>query len=126
VTEDEPAATPTQSGWVVPTWVVPTWPVTALEGTLVRAGYAIRVDGVLDPVTMSAAGDFIRMSEWPQLDPWLANALVGTVMTGRRDPTAWNQRFGADRATRMVERTLTGPEGQLDNDGNIRTGGYGG
>lgn len=123
-TEDEPAATATP-GWVVPTWAVPTWTVTAFEGRLVRAGYAVRVNGVLDPVTMSAAGDFIRASDWRQLDPWLANALGGTAMTGRRDPTAWNQRFGTDRATRMVERPLTGPGGQLDNNGNIRNGGYG-
>lgn len=117
VTDDQPAATPTQPGWVVPTWNV-----TELEVVLVRAGYAIRVDGVLDPVTRSAAADFIRASDWQQLEARLANALLGTVMTGRQDPAAWNQRFGADRATRMVERPLTGLDGQLDNNGNLRTG----
>ena len=92
----------------------------AFQNRLAAAGYSIRVTGVLDPVTKSAAADFLRVTQSQPLEPWLANALQGTVIRGTRDPVAWNERFGLNRPTRMVERPLTGPEGQLDAFGNLR------
>jgi len=83
------------------------------------AGYALPVTGVLDRLTRSATADFLVVGESSPLDPALAQALQGTVITSRHDPAAWNARFGADRATKMVERPLTGPGGQLDAFGNV-------
>jgi hypothetical protein len=36
------------------------------------------------------------------------------------DPDAWNSHYGLERATKFVERPLTGPGGQLDANGNFR------
>jgi len=93
--------------------------VNDLQRQLRRAGYSLSVTGVLDPLTRSATADFLVVSESSPLDPALAQALQGTVITSRHDPAAWNARFGADRATKMVERPLTGPGGQLDAFGNL-------
>jgi hypothetical protein len=84
-----------------------------------KIDYWLPVTTWLDPVTRSAAADYLRISERTPLDPVLALALQGTVITGRRDPEAWNARFGVNRLTRWVERPLTGPGGQLDAFGNI-------
>jgi len=107
------------SAMPIPTWLLPVYG-TGLQRQLVRAGYSIRVDGILDPVTKSALADFLRPSRRHPLNPSLAAALHGTVITTRRDPTAWNMRFGLNRRTWFVERRLTGPGGQLDADGNVR------
>ena len=94
--------------------------IAALQERLVMAGYAIPVTGVLDPVTKAAAADFMHPVQWQTLPLSLAQAMRGTVITGFRDPRAWNARFGLDRATRLVERPLKGPVGQLDANGNRR------
>jgi Tol biopolymer transport system component len=94
--------------------------VVALEQQLVRAGYSLKVDGKLDPVTKSALADFLRPSSAHPLSPSLARALQGTVITTLRNPAPWNSRFGLNRKTNFVERPLTGPGGQLDANGNIR------
>jgi hypothetical protein len=101
------------------TWLLPV-NVVGLERQLVRTGYSIRVDGVLDPVTKSALADFLRPGSLHPLGASLAAALQDTVITARRDPTAWNMRFGLNRRTSFVERPLTGPGGQLDANGNLR------
>jgi hypothetical protein len=103
-------------------------PIANLGRQLRTAGYAlpaIKVDYSLpaaywlDPLTRSAAADYLRISETSPLDPRLASALQGTVITGRRDPAVWSARFGTNRVTRWVERPLTGPGGQLDAFGNL-------
>jgi hypothetical protein len=96
--------------------------VVRLEKQLVRAGYSIAVDGKLDPVTKSALADYLQFDATHPLSPFLASALEGTWITGYRKPAAWNQRFGLNRLTRFVERPLTGPGGQLDANGNLRSG----
>jgi hypothetical protein len=93
--------------------------VVGLQQTLRGDGYAIAVTGTLDPVTLSAAADFTRVDAAHPLEPWLAATLSRTVITGRRDPGAWNARFGAERITQMAERPLTGQGGQLDAYGNL-------
>jgi peptidoglycan hydrolase-like protein with peptidoglycan-binding domain len=94
--------------------------VAALQSRLIAAGYAVRPTGVLDPVTKSAAGDFLSVRPSPATEPLLSSSLQGTVITGKRDPVAWNARFGRNRRTQMVERPLTGPGGQLDDNGNLQ------
>jgi hypothetical protein len=89
-----------------------------LQRRLRAAGYSLETNGVLDPITKSAAADFLR-GEDLTASPWLLSSLGGTVLTGRHDPGAWNARFGVDRRTRMVERPLTAPGGQLDAFGNL-------
>jgi hypothetical protein len=96
--------------------------VVRLERQLVRAGYSIAVDGKLDPVTKSALADYLHLDATHPLSPFLASALAGTWITGYRKPAVWNQRFGLNRLTRFVERPLTGPGGQLDANGNLRSG----
>jgi hypothetical protein len=88
----------------------------------VRAGYSIAVDGKLDPVTKSALADYLQLEPTHPLSPFLASALAGNWITGYRNPAAWNQRFGLNRLTRFVEKPLTGPGGQLDANGNLRSG----
>jgi len=90
-----------------------------LQQTLRNNGYAIGSTGMLDPLTRSAAADFVRVDAGHPLDSWLATSLAGTVITGRNDPVTWNARFGTNRVSQMVERPLTGPGGQLDAYGNI-------
>jgi hypothetical protein len=96
--------------------------VLRLEKQLVRAGYSIAVDGKLDPLTKSALADYLQLDATHPLSPFLASALEGTWITGYRKPAAWNMRFGLNRLTRFVERPLTGPGGQLDANGNLRSG----
>lgn len=108
------------AGPVFQTWLEPV-NVVGLQKQLVRAGYSIAVDGVLDPVTKSALADFLQPSSRHPLGSSLAYAIRGTVITTLRDPTAWNLRFGLNRRTRFVERPLTGPGGQLDAYGNVRS-----
>ena len=94
--------------------------VRGLQLELRAAGYSIAVNGVLSPVIRSAAGNYLRPTVSAPLDPVLASYLAGTVITGARDPAAWNARFGLNRATRWVERPLAGPGSQLDAFGNLR------
>jgi hypothetical protein len=96
--------------------------IVRLEKQLMRAGYSIAVDGKLDPVTKSALADYLQLDATHPLSPFLASALTGTWITGFRNPAAWNQRFGLNRLTRFVEKPLTGPGGQLDANGNLRSG----
>jgi hypothetical protein len=109
----------------------PAWPAFAtpwadavdvpnLKRQLVRAGYEVRVDNNLGPVTRSAFADYLRTGTASSLGAALARALRGTVLLGRENPVLWNRRFGLDRPTKFVERPLTGPGGQLDDHGNIR------
>jgi hypothetical protein len=94
--------------------------VIGLKRQLVRAGYQVRVDATLGPVTKSALADYLRPGSASSLAPGLPGALRGTVLLGRLNPVLWNLRFGLNRPTKFVERPLTGPGGQLDADGNIR------
>jgi hypothetical protein len=94
--------------------------VIYLENQLVRAGYSLKVDGSLDPVTKSALADYLELDSAHPLSRFLASALEGTVITGLRNPGAWNSHFGLERATKFIERPLTGPGGQLDANGNFR------
>ena len=94
--------------------------VISLERELVRAGYSVKVDGNLDPVTKSALADYLQLDSAHPLSSFLASALEGTVITGLRNPRAWNGHYGLERATKFVERPLTGPGGQLDANGNFR------
>jgi hypothetical protein len=114
----QPQATPAATG-------IP-WPeissaggVKGLQLQLRAAGYSLAVDSVLGPLTRSAAGNYLRPTSVTPLDPLLKQALAGTFITGIRDAAAWNARFGLNRATRFVERPLTGPGGQLDAFGNL-------
>ena len=115
-TTQTPAATVAVLPATDPFWTIE---VSDLQRQLRRAGYSLPVTGSLDPLTRSAGADFLVVSESSPLDPWLSGALQGTVITNRHDPATWNARFGADRATKMVERPLTGPGGQLDAYGNL-------
>jgi hypothetical protein len=112
-------ATASASAPVFETWLRPI-NVVGLQKQLVRAGYSIAVNGVLEPITKSALADFLQPSSRHPLGPSLAVALQGTVITTLRDPRAWNMRFGLNRRTRFVERPLVGPDGQLDAYGNVR------
>lgn len=91
-----------------------------LKNQLVGAGYSIEVDGNLDAVAKSALADYLRPDAAHPLSSSLARALAGTVITGLRNPAAWNLRFGLNRPTKFVERPLTGLGGQLDANGNPR------
>jgi hypothetical protein len=93
-----PAWTPTASPFVERLQVV------GLKKQLVRAGYSIKVDGNLDPVAKSASADYLQPDGTHLLSPFLASALEGTVITGLRNPSAWNSRFGLHRQTTLVER----------------------
>jgi len=115
------STTPTPFTPIAAPWLGRT-EVVRLEKQLVRAGYSIAVDGKLDPVTKSALADYLQLDATHPLSPFLASALAGTWITGYRKPAAWNQRFGLNRLTRFVERPLTGPGGQLDANGNLRSG----
>lgn len=93
--------------------------VKGLQQQLRAAGYSLAVTGVLDSLTRSAAGNYLRPSFLTPLESDVEAALAGTFITGIRDPAAWNARFGLNRATRWVERPLTGVGGQLDAYGNL-------
>jgi len=114
------SATPAPAGTSVAMSWLRRLEVIHLERRLVRAGYSLKVDGRLDPVTRSALADFLQPSPAHPLSPFLAVALGRTAITGLRNPGAWNSRFGLERATKFVERPLTGPGGQLDVRGNLR------
>lgn len=117
------AAAPWWTG--APTAAAPWWfeplDVVRVEQDLVGVGYSLSVDGRLDPVTKSALADHLQIDAAHPLSLAVADALKGTVITGRRDPAAWNSRFGLNRATTSVERPLiAGPDSQLDRYGNVR------
>jgi hypothetical protein len=119
-------ATPVAAATAVATWTPIASPsleqleVIHLKKQLVRAGYSIKVDGTLDPITKSALADYLQLDPAHPLSPFLASALEGTVITGFRNGATWNSRFGLHRLTKFVERPLTGPGGQLDANGNLR------
>jgi hypothetical protein len=119
-------ANPVSAATALPGWtpITSTWldrlAVIRAKKQLVRAGYSIKVDGNLDPVTKSALADYLRLDSSHPLYPNLAAALQGTWITGLHNPAAWNSRFGLHRLTKFVERPLTGPGGQLDANGNVR------
>jgi len=94
--------------------------VIGLKRQLVRAGYRVKIDATLDPVTKSALADYLLPGSASSFGRSLARALRGTVLLGRLNPVLWNLRFGLNRPTKFVERPLTGPGGQLDATGNIR------
>jgi len=122
------SANPVSAATSPPVWtpIASTWlerlAVIRAKKQLVRAGYSIAVDGKLGPVTKSALADYLQLDATHPLSPFLASALQGTWITGLRKPAAWNSRFGLHRLTRFVERPLTGPGGQLDANGNLRSG----
>jgi hypothetical protein len=120
-----PSETPATAATAVPAWTpFGSWlgavDVRDLKRQLVHAGYQVKVDDSLDPVTKSALADYLLPGSVRALGPALAGALRGTVILGRVNPVAWNRRFGLHRPTKFVERALTGPGGQLDDNGNIR------
>jgi hypothetical protein len=114
VSTSAPAWTPITSPWLRPLNVI------QLKKQLVRAGYSLKVDGNLDPVAKSALADFLRPNAAHPLSASMGAELESTVITSKRDPQAWNSRFGLNRTTKFVERPLTGPGGQLDANGNLR------
>jgi hypothetical protein len=120
------SANPVSTATSPPVWtpIASTWlerpAVIRAKKQLLRAGYSIKVNGNLDPITKSALADYLRLDPAHPLDPILAAALQGTWITGLRNPTAWNSHFGLHRLTKFVERPLTGPGGQLDANGNLR------
>jgi len=120
------SANPVSAATSLPGWTPSgsTWlerlAVNRAKKQLVRAGYSIKVDDNLDPVTKSALADYLPLDSSHPLDPNLAAALQGTWITGLRNPAAWNSHFGLHRLTKFVERPLTGPGGQLDANGNVR------
>ena len=122
------SATPVAAATAEATWtpIASPWleqlEVIHLKKQLVRAGYSIKVEGTLDPITKSALADYLRLDRAHPLSPFLASALEGTVITGFRNRATWNSRFGLHRLTKFVERPLTGPGGQLDANGNLRAG----
>jgi hypothetical protein len=91
-----------------------------LKRQLVGAGYQVKVDDSLGPVAKSAFADYLLPATARSLGPGLVRALRGTALLGRQNPVLWNRRFGLNRPTKFVERTLTGQGGQLDANGNIR------
>jgi hypothetical protein len=121
-----PSSAPVATAAAAPAWTLfgSPWPeavdVRDLKRQLVRAGYQVKVDDRLDPVTQSALADYLRPGSASWLGPVLGHALAGTVLVGRQNPVAWNRRFGLDRPTKFVERPLAGPGGQLDANGNLR------
>ena len=95
------------------------WVPEMVREQLIDAGYAIPSHGDVDPLTRAAAADFFGSAQHP-ITPALAMRFAGTRFLGRADPARWNTRFGLHRLTRLAERSLTGPGGQLDDDGNLR------
>ena len=93
--------------------------IVGLKRQLARAGYSIEVNGNLDPVAKSALADYLRPDGAHPLDPFLAVALEGTVITGVRDPVTWNNRFGPRRVTTFVELPFSGGREKLDANGNV-------
>ena len=126
LTLDRSARSSANTATAAPAWnpIVAPWlqPLETInvERELVGAGYSVKVDGNLDPVTKSALADYLQLDSAHPLSPFLASALDGTVITGLRNPGAWNGHYGLERATKFVERPLTGPGGQLDAEGNFR------
>lgn len=120
-----PSDTPAAAASAVPAWTpLGSWlgavDVRDLKRQLVHAGYQVKVDDSLGPVTKSALADYLQPGSVRALGPALAAALRSTVILGRLNPVAWNSRFGLHRPTKFAERPLTGPGGQLDANGNIR------
>jgi len=121
-----PSSTPVAAAAPAPAWTplgspwVDAVDVRDLKTQLLRAGYQVKVDDSLDPVTKSALADYLRPGSAGWVGPVIGHALAGTVLLGRQNPAAWNRRFGLDRPTRFVGRPLTGPGGQLDANGNLR------
>ena len=68
--------------------------VVGLQRQLVRAGYAIKVDGDFDRVARSDLADYLQPNEAHPLSPFVASVLGGTVITGLRNASVWNSRFG--------------------------------
>lgn len=89
--------------------------VSQLQQKLKQAGYDLTPNGKLDPRTRNALGDYLNPSN-KKLSPALATLLGGTAISGRRDPDAWNTRFGDNRRTRYVEKPINQ---QLDKYGNL-------
>ena len=115
------AAAPAEAAWTpIASSSLEQLEVIHLKKQLVRAGYSIKVDGTLDPITKSALADYLQLDPTHPLSPFLATALEGTVITGFHNRATWNSRFGLHRLTKFVERPLTGPAGQLDANGNLR------
>jgi Tol biopolymer transport system component len=121
-----PSSTPVATAAAAPEWTPFGLPwleavdVRDLKRQLLQAGYQVKVDDTLDPVTESALADYLQPGSASSLGP-VGQALAGTVLLGRQNPVAWNRRFGLDRPTKFVERPLTGRGGQLDANGNLRT-----
>jgi hypothetical protein len=120
-----PSETPAAAAPAVPEWT-PFGPwfeavdVRGLKRQLLQAGYQVKVDDSLDPLTKSALADYLLPGSAHALGPALDRALRGTVILGRQNPVAWNLRFGLHRPSKFAERPLTGHGGQLDANGNIR------
>jgi hypothetical protein len=108
-----PAWTPIATTWLERLRVV------GLKRQLARAGYSVEVDGNLDPVAKSALADYLQPAGARPLAASLAVALEGTVITGVRDPAAWNKRFGLHSLTRFVHQPFSGAGEQLDAKGNL-------
>lgn len=85
--------------------------VKALQRQLVRAGYKIPVDGVLDSTTKAALGDFLQPSKSHPLGNALSAALGKTTITGNRNPARFNSLLNPK--TKSVVSTV-----KVDQNGN--------
>ena len=94
--------------------------IQGIQRHLRKQGYQVKVDGKMGPLTKSALADYLKLGKGSKMSPEMARALKGTVITGKRNPKAWNQRFGSGRNTKKVEKPLTGKGGQLTETGNTR------
>lgn len=92
--------------------------VQGIQRHLRKQGYKIKVDGKMGPSTKSALADYLKLGKGSKMSPAMAKALKGTVITGKRNPKAWNQRFG--NAGKAPNKPLTGPGGMVDSRGNAK------
>lgn len=93
--------------------------IRGLQAHLKAQGYDIRVDNKVGPKTLSALADYLQLGKGTTLSPAMAKLLKGTVITGRRDPQAWNSRFGSPATRPVVQTTTADPHGNADVSGAV-------
>ena len=87
--------------------------VRGLQAQLRRAGYAIQQDGRMGPLTKAALADYLQLRGGASISPALSQALKGTVITGKRNPKAWNARF--------APKSVVARPQDVDRRGNAKT-----
>lgn len=92
--------------------------VAGLRAHLRNVGYDIPAEGAtIGPKMKAALADYLQVGDKNPLAPSMAKLLNGTVITGRRDPDSWNQRFGSKKTRPVVQTTQLDPNGNLDVSG---------